>query len=377
MKKKALPVGTMFLVLVIALAVLGVGYALWSETLTISGTVQTGEVDVEFSTHPVEECIDINGVLTCPEPLEKADAANCTVEFLGGETDPNGDNGANLLQVTVTGMYPSYHCKVGFDVTSTGNVPVHVWLPEATGDIPAWVATNFEDCYLDGVQLHQGDSTGLCTMDIHFTNDQAPPENSGPITFGWTILATQFNEDPVSGPVVTAGYSNLTEAAGVRYRGNSSGNEIYLGVPDLGVGTNRVEVSYPNVYANWADGTYAVTFSFDQAANKVSTSIDGPGGVASLDYDFDDLLSPGCPTANWNTLDINVVDRLDPANLRFNNVMLNGSPLGDFGAEGWLNWTISNFDFSQSFTVSGDMVVSGTWTGSETNKLQLTVGCLP
>ena len=194
--KKALPVGTMFLVLVIALAVLGVGYALWSETLTISGTVQTGEVDVEFSTHPVEECIDINGVLTCPEPLEKADAANCTVEFLGGETDPNGDNGANLLQVTVTGMYPSYHCKVGFDVTSTGNVPVHVWLPEATGDIPAWVATNFEDCYLDGVQLHQGDSTGLCTMDIHFTNDQAPPENSGPITFGWTILATQFNEDP-------------------------------------------------------------------------------------------------------------------------------------------------------------------------------------
>ena len=72
MKKKALPVGTMFLMLVIALALLGVGYALWSETLTITGTVQTGEVDVEFSQHPVEECIDINGVLTCPEPPEKS-----------------------------------------------------------------------------------------------------------------------------------------------------------------------------------------------------------------------------------------------------------------------------------------------------------------
>ena len=46
--KKSLPVGTLFIILVIALALMGVGYALWSETLTISGTVNTGEVDVEF-----------------------------------------------------------------------------------------------------------------------------------------------------------------------------------------------------------------------------------------------------------------------------------------------------------------------------------------
>jgi predicted ribosomally synthesized peptide with SipW-like signal peptide len=187
----------MFLILVIALAAVGVGYALWSETLTITGTVQTGEVDVQFSQYPAEECIDIQGVLTCPEPPEKAAAANCTVAWSNTSTDPN-DNGANLLQVTVTGMYPSYHCKVGFDVTSTGNVPVHVWLPKAVGATPAWVATNFQSCYADGFQLHQGQSTGKCTIDIHFTNDQAPPENSGPITFGWTILATQFNENPVA-----------------------------------------------------------------------------------------------------------------------------------------------------------------------------------
>jgi predicted ribosomally synthesized peptide with SipW-like signal peptide len=184
------------MVLVIALALLGVGYALWSETLTIEGTVQTGEVDVAFSVHEHEECVDVNGVLTCPEPDLKAAAANCEVVFSGGDTDPNGDNGPNLLEVTITGMYPSWHCMVEFDVTSTGNVPVHVWLPEPVGDIPDWVATNFEDCYTDGEQLHQGESTGFCTMDIHFTNQNAPPENSEPITFGWTILATQWNEDP-------------------------------------------------------------------------------------------------------------------------------------------------------------------------------------
>jgi hypothetical protein len=176
---------------------------------------------------------------------------------------------------------------------------------------------------------------------------------------------------------VTEGYSSLTEAAGVRYRGNSSGNEIYLGIPDLGVGGNRVEASYPNVYADWQDGTYAVTFAFDQAENKITTSIDdGNGDSKSLEYDFDDLLSPGCSTANWNTLDINVVDRLTDGELAFNNVMLDGHSLGNFDDEGWNNWTVSDYDFSQSFTVSGDMVVTN-WTGSETNKLQLIVGCLP
>jgi hypothetical protein len=179
-----------------------------------------------------------------------------------------------------------------------------------------------------------------------------------------------------AGPSVTSGYSGLTEAAGVRYRGNSSGNEIYLGIPDLGVGGNRVEASYPNVYANWQDGTYLVTFAFDQAENKVVTTIAGIGGTESLEYDFDDLLAPGCPTANWNTMDINVVDRLTTGELAFNNVMLDGNSLGDFDDEGWKNWTVSDYDFSQSFTVSGDLVVQG-WTGSETNKLQIVVGCLP
>ena len=48
--------------------------------------------------------------------------------------------------------------------------------------------------------MHQGETTGICTIDIHFTNDTAPEENSGPYTFGWTILATQWNEDPVATP---------------------------------------------------------------------------------------------------------------------------------------------------------------------------------
>ena len=109
--------------------------------------------------------------------------------------------------------------------------------------------------------------------------------------------ATYFECCGPSGPVVTPGYSGLTEAAGVRYRGNSSGNEIYLGIPDLGVGGNRVEASYPNVYANWQDGTYKVTFSFDQNENKIVR----PSTMAMATVDLSSTISTICslPGALW------------------------------------------------------------------------------
>lgn len=230
-------------------------------------------------------------------------------------------------------------------------------------------------CHVEGNGSYHLIRINENALPAHLAHGNAQPGDPVPGMSGYVFDETCT---PVAaGPTVTPGYSGLTEAAGVRYRGNSSGNEIYLGIPDLGVGGNRVEASYPNVYANWQDGTCAVSFSFDQTENKVVTTIDdGAGDSKSLEYDFDDLLAPGCAVADWNTMDINVVDRLTTGELAFNNVTLDGFSLGDFDDEGWKNWTVSDYDFSQSFTVSGDLVVSG-WTGSETNKLQLVVGCLP
>ena len=183
-------------------------------------------------------------------------------------------------------------------------------------------------------------------------------------------------------PTVTPGYSGLTEAAAMRVRGNSSGNELYLGIPDLGAG-DRVEMAYPSTTGSWAPGTYQVEFSFDKAANQVVASIDSD----SVSYDFDDKSAPVCAVGSWDTLDILVADRLpkkvgDPdSDIRFNNVTIGpkATPglfaLGDFGDEGWNNWTVTGFEFSDSFTVKGDLVVTGDWIGSEASKLQLTVGC--
>ena len=185
-------------------------------------------------------------------------------------------------------------------------------------------------------------------------------------------------------PTVTPGYSGLTGAAGMRYKGTNSGREIYLGVGDLGVGSNRVEADYPAPGTTWPEGRYAVTFAFDKPADKITTSIDGPGapGVTpavatvakSLEYP---LAAPACASSDWDTLDILLADRLDPAELSFENVTLDGFPLGDFETEGWTNWTVTGVDLGKGFTLSGELVVKGTWGSNETSKLQVTAGCLP
>ena len=48
--KKALPVGVMVMLPVVALAALGVGYGLWTGALQLEGTVNTGRLSTSTST---------------------------------------------------------------------------------------------------------------------------------------------------------------------------------------------------------------------------------------------------------------------------------------------------------------------------------------
>lgn len=377
--RKSMPIGVLFMILVIALALLGVGYAFWSETLTIQGTVQTGEVDVEFSTYDPVECVDTQAGLCQEEPTLKDAAAECVAKFEGPVVDPNdpSNSGPDKLLVTVTGMYPGYHCKVSFDVTSTGNVPVHVKLPKAAPTNPTWIKPDFSGCYQDGVQLHQGQSTGKCTIDLAFTNATAPIENSDPIIFGWTILAHQWNEDPA--PEVVAGDPVWTRAAGMRIKGYNTGAEFYLGPMTDPSALPRVEAEY-NDFQTVGSKTYPVTFAFDAVEHKLTSSITGP--AANLAFDFDDLGAPGCPSANWDAMQILVRDSRADSGVALQNVKLGSFTLGNFatvdkaGSPGAKSWVVTGFDFTKSFQVTADLVVDG-YLGNEAIKVELNTGCLP
>lgn len=163
-------VGVLFMSIVVMLAMVGVGSALWSEVMDIGGLVQTGDVDVEFS-------------LLDPPTFENdhgKDVADCSAVLSD-----------NLLEVVIGGGYPSYECWVPFDVHNVGSVPVHVYHPQWLV-VPPTEAVTFSvvDCYEEDTQLHQDDEV-FCTLYIHVEQEA---EQNTPYEFLGVLEARQFNE---------------------------------------------------------------------------------------------------------------------------------------------------------------------------------------
>lgn len=217
---KRLPLGLLAILLIVLLAGIGVAYGLWSETLTIDGTVKTGDVNVGFGRVTITEGVAVDGKLQIPEPTEKKDAANCYYEIKDAGTD------SETLVITTAGAYPSWHCFVTYEVESTGSVPVHIDKPGyklISGPNPAWSDLGIADCKLIKAgkttaeeedacsetdttrcppqptywQLHRGDKL-QCKLTIHFNNYEggvAIKENHT-YTFRYQIQAYQWNEKP-------------------------------------------------------------------------------------------------------------------------------------------------------------------------------------
>jgi hypothetical protein len=195
----------------------------------------------------------------------------------------------------------------------------------------------------------------------------------------WATYLTYTVQEASEGPTVTPGPPAWTRGAGVRYKGYNPGKEIFLGPMTSGSATPRVETEY-NEFMTVVQKTYQITFDFDKDANAISTLITSPD--ASLTFDFDDPDSdPGCPAIDWDAMEILVRDSRTDSGAALENVTLDSFDLGNFatvekgGTPGWQNWTVTGFDFSQSFTVTADLVVDG-YIGSEAIKVEFNVGCL-
>jgi len=104
-------VGLLGLVLVLCLAVVGVGYAHWTKDLSIDGTVVTGTFDAEMS----------QGTPTDNEPVEK-DVAEPTCTL--ADRDNDGVNEA--VDLLIVNAYPSYEATFPLDVHCIGSVPLHI-----------------------------------------------------------------------------------------------------------------------------------------------------------------------------------------------------------------------------------------------------------
>ncbi|MCH7484030.1 MAG: hypothetical protein IIA90_02650 [Chloroflexi bacterium] len=210
--------GLLFMLLVVALGMMAVGYGLWSKVLTIQGEVRTGEVNAEFSIEEIDQGdigqLSDNGMDEHKE-VEGKLIANCEVTLEDGLPNP----GPQTLKVVIERGYPSFWCIVNFDVENTGTIPIRVEQPNITFADPG-LFVNFgfstgiggEPCYFDETedgsaiegtiddhpQLEPGgiiEPNGItyCTLWVHVEQEAA---QGATLNFEATICVHQWNEEP-------------------------------------------------------------------------------------------------------------------------------------------------------------------------------------
>lgn len=94
------------MVMLLSFVLMGAAFAVWSESLTVGGTVNTGYLDTVFTTAAVDGDNEA-GLL---------DVAATTVTSI---TDP-----VKVIDVTIDNGYPGYVSHVTYTVTNNGTIPV-------------------------------------------------------------------------------------------------------------------------------------------------------------------------------------------------------------------------------------------------------------
>lgn len=150
----------MFVVLILVLGMSGVAYAHWSETLYISGTVDTGELDLEFSSAVCNEHPEAEG----------KDVGHCEVVLI--DTDGDGDH--DTVQLTITNGYPCYACDVVLDIHNNGTVPANLveYDFDVTGDLAPWVEVSFSGTW-DGFPQIDPCQTVTGVISIHIAQEDS------------------------------------------------------------------------------------------------------------------------------------------------------------------------------------------------------------
>lgn len=151
------------ILLIVALSAISVGYAYWTETLYINGTVQAGELDVAFAANP--------------SATDNESVANCSASV---------SSDGNTLEITISNAYPGYECTVDFAVENVGTIPVDL-KGVSTPTAPAELAVTASGATANDLAVN-GSANGQIKVKVN----ESATEGAN-YTFSATILAQQFN----------------------------------------------------------------------------------------------------------------------------------------------------------------------------------------
>ncbi|MGI6208753.1 MAG: hypothetical protein ACOYEW_11160 [Anaerolineae bacterium] len=195
-----LPAGILGLVIVVALTLMGVAYALWTDTLDVSGTVNTGEVEAVVTFGEVDEGQYVNNGTDDDLEADGHDVGVCRAGLGAGPLRGNpGDNGPDRLLVEVSNAYPGYECFVELGVSNAGSIPIKVQPPAATNtkDPGDDVDVEFLDCWTEDLLLQprqaSTDADVHPTCRLHITVGSSATERTS-YTFEGRFTAYQWNK---------------------------------------------------------------------------------------------------------------------------------------------------------------------------------------
>ncbi len=148
--------------LIVGLAALGLGYGLWSKTLTVDGVVHTGNLDADWV---LTACSELHG---WPGPLQPGEYLGKDVGSVTATIDATDPQ---ILHFTVENGYPSYVADCEVEYENTGAIPVNV---VATTIVPGAGLTN---CTLTGNQTKTLSCDQLTVVFVDGIGAQLDPED--------------------------------------------------------------------------------------------------------------------------------------------------------------------------------------------------------
>jgi len=221
--------GLLCLAIVMALGTMGIGYAMWFDTLNITGTVNTGRVSWSFVSVAV---LDHLGPGNPPVyfPTTNPDYTCAPVGFVPGSqgyfwpSDKNvgwgeatiGGTGNDTITLNFYNTYPCYFNMVSFYVRNDGTIPIKVWKVEVLDNNGNVIKTfyssnqsnyaaldlnNVDNLNAPDVEIQYGDNFGAQIEPGPFFGEfsfwvhllQPAPQNET-LTFSLKLTAVQWNE---------------------------------------------------------------------------------------------------------------------------------------------------------------------------------------
>ena len=205
-------IGLICLAFVLAMGGFGVSYALWSDTLYLDTTVETGTVEWEYLRPPIAP-----GEPPRPPIVTQDDQGDDPPDFIKDVAstgwlyvDSDGDGDFDTLELTISNAYPGYTNHCAFWVHGKGSVPLHIErVYFIVNDIVIETLTANGGVLMDlgagaipgdDVYVYWGDSFGTqlhacdyADMSFDITILQPAPQGAT-MTFQIEIEAVQYNE---------------------------------------------------------------------------------------------------------------------------------------------------------------------------------------